>query len=475
MKVFETEIDLVSALSRLDWIIIFLTFGATWLAALYGARRHRDLPSEGKNAIVMGRRLTLPLFVATLVATWYGGIFGVTEIAFTQGIFNFVTQGLFWYLAYVVFAIYLAPKLRSSGASTLPELVEQRFGPKAQKLASYVNVVNVFPVAYVLSLGILVRMITGLDMPIAMLLGIVFILAYNAVGGFAAVVYSDFIQAIIMCISVGLVIFFSVTEVGGFTHLKESLPPHFFTINGGDSWSMTFVWGFIAFATLVDPTFYQRCFAATDIKVARNGILISTVIWCVFDLCTTFGGMYAASVIPQAAPREAYMIYALQVLPDGFRGFFVGGIFATILSTIDSFSYVAVNTLSHDMKFSRFFKLKHKWARQFLFSLLVLLASYFIAQYYDGSFKKIWKSMGSFAAGSLLVPIVGVMLFNRPVSEKRFVAAGIASILAILGFRTLQAQLGLFKDIDSLYVAMLVSLIGCYLLPEAIFRKRIST
>ena len=47
----------------------------------------------------MGRQLTLPLFVVTMVATWYGGIFAVNEITFNYGIFNFVTQGVFWYVA----------------------------------------------------------------------------------------------------------------------------------------------------------------------------------------------------------------------------------------------------------------------------------------------------------------------------------------------------------------------------------------
>ena len=50
----------------------------------------------------MGRKLTLPLFIATLVATWYGGIFGVAQIAFENGIYNFVTQGFFWYISRVL-------------------------------------------------------------------------------------------------------------------------------------------------------------------------------------------------------------------------------------------------------------------------------------------------------------------------------------------------------------------------------------
>lgn len=45
--------------------------------------------------------------VATLTASWYGGIFGVNEITFNYGIYNFVTQGVFWYAAYIIFALFM--------------------------------------------------------------------------------------------------------------------------------------------------------------------------------------------------------------------------------------------------------------------------------------------------------------------------------------------------------------------------------
>ncbi|HLD43896.1 MAG TPA: sodium:solute symporter family protein, partial [bacterium] len=81
--------------------------------------------------LIMGRSLGLTLFVGTLVSTWYGGIFGVTEIAFNQGIYNFVTQGFFWYLTYLIFAFCLVDKIRQYEAITLPELIKKMFGPRA--------------------------------------------------------------------------------------------------------------------------------------------------------------------------------------------------------------------------------------------------------------------------------------------------------------------------------------------------------
>ena len=72
----------------------------------------------------MGRYLTLPMQVATLVATWYGGLFGVTAIAFEQGLYNFIIQGVFWYITYIIFALWPVEKIRSKPTATLAELVD---------------------------------------------------------------------------------------------------------------------------------------------------------------------------------------------------------------------------------------------------------------------------------------------------------------------------------------------------------------
>ena len=95
----------------------------------------------------MGRQLTLPLFVATLVATWYGGIFGISEITFNYGIYNFVTQGIFWYAAYLIFAFFITDKIARYNSMTLPDLTGQMFGPKSAKVSAVFTFFYITPVA----------------------------------------------------------------------------------------------------------------------------------------------------------------------------------------------------------------------------------------------------------------------------------------------------------------------------------------
>ena len=107
---FKSALNLSETITRLDWIVFSLVAVVTTLAVVFGhlRKRNRSLASGATviDLLLMGRQLTLPMFVGTLVATWYGGIFGVTEIAFSKGIYNFITQGLFWYVAYIIFALF---------------------------------------------------------------------------------------------------------------------------------------------------------------------------------------------------------------------------------------------------------------------------------------------------------------------------------------------------------------------------------
>ena len=98
MKDFSPNINLTGQLGSLDWPVFFIILAITYLSVLYGLKNQSTSSKNTVSALdhlIMGRKLTLPMFVATLVATWYGGIFGVTKIAFNQGIYNFITQGVF--------------------------------------------------------------------------------------------------------------------------------------------------------------------------------------------------------------------------------------------------------------------------------------------------------------------------------------------------------------------------------------------
>lgn len=449
----------------LDYTVFIAVLFLTVFFVLYGNYKRKNSGDKLVDYMLMGRRLTLPLFVATLGASWYGGIFGVSEITFNYGIYNFITQGVFWYIAYIIFALFMVDKIKKYQSLTLPEMAGQMFGKKAHKTCAVFTFFNVLPIAYVLSLGVFLHLCFGISTFWGMVIGTGFVCLYASWGGLRAVVYSDAVQFSVMCLSVLLVLIFSVKTFGGLTFLKASLPAEHFSITGGHSYFNLAVWGFIALATLVDPAFYQRCFAAKDGKTAKKGILICTLIWLCFDICTTGGTLYARALIPNAMPKDSYFIYAIQLLPAGLKGLFVAGILSVILSTLDSFLFIASNTIAYDLLKN---KIKNKLLANQIFFIIIAALAIGLSIFFDGSFKKIWFVLGSYMSACLLVPLIMGHIFPKKISDKTFTFSVITSAVLLTLWDIFKNQTFL-AQIDGFYIGVLTNLL---LLSIAVYRNK---
>ena len=99
----------------------------------------------------------------------------------------------------------------------------------------------------------------------------------------------------------------------------------------------TLAWFLIAIWTLVDPGFYQRCYAAIYERVAKYGILISILFWLIFDFMTITAGLYSRAIFPELEqPLMAYPVLAEVVLPKVAKGLLYIGMLATIMSTLNT-------------------------------------------------------------------------------------------------------------------------------------------
>ena len=173
---------------------------------------------------------------------------------------------------------------------------------------------------------------------------------------------------------------------------------------------------------------YQRCFAAKSPDVARRGILLSTCVWIAFDICTTTGAMYARATMPEAASGTAYFTYALGLLPMGLRGLFVAGILCTVLSTLDSYLFVASTTLAHDLG-PRSLREK-RWFHGVCLAGVAGTSLLFV-EAFEGSIRQAWKLLGSYSAASLLLPVMLGYALPKRISDRLFVGAALSSAAAI--------------------------------------------
>ncbi|MDP2361137.1 MAG: sodium:solute symporter family protein [bacterium] len=337
------------ATSPLSLAIILVCALGVPAAGFWAARSRIGGAEAGLDYLSLGRRLSLPAFVATLVCTWYGGILAVGEYTWTWGLVNWLALGFFYYVFAALYAVFLAQRVRHSRALSIPEEIARRHGRPAGRVAALFTLVMVSPAPHILTTALILGALSGLPLALTLPLTLVLVVAYVWQGGLRSVVVTDVVQFALMFTGFALALGWLMTEQGGLAWLAGRLPSGHLAIPGGLSWSTIVLWGFVAMWTLVDPGFHQRVAVARDVPTARRGIWISIACWFAFDALTTGCGLYARALLPDLEhPVKAFPLLA-GMLPPVVQGLFVGGMLATVLSTLDSLCFLSGSTFARDL------------------------------------------------------------------------------------------------------------------------------
>ncbi len=391
-------------LSWLDLLPLAIYLAILVAIGLWGLRWRAK---SQESLILAGRQLTLPAFVASLVSTWYGGILGVGEFSYKYGLSNWLVFGVPYYMAAAIFAMFIVRRARSSPEMTIPDRLFKSYGPAAAAAGSSVLVIVTLPVANALMLGILGHQLFGVPVWIGIICGVVFSVFHVMTGGFRAVVWTDILQFSLMYLGFIILFAFAAVKLGGLIYLQSHLPQTHFSATGGNPPGYIAIWYIIALTTLVDPAFYQRCFASKSVAVARRGIWISILFWFCFDFMTTSCGLYARALLPNLdSPVAAYPALAKELLPTGLLGLFFLSIVATVMSTVDSYIFLTGTTISHDLVW-RYKKFQDTRIKHFTVIGLTIsgLATIFIALSSE-SVVNIWHDFGSVGTSALLLPLM---------------------------------------------------------------------
>lgn len=456
-------------MASLDYTIIIVYLFALLLLGFYRAKKKSTTLEE---YVLAGRRLSLPAFVATLVTTWYGGILGVGEFSYNYGLANWLVFGAPYYLYALIFALLLAGRARESMLFTIPEQLQKNYGRPAGMLGALFVFLLSSPAPYVLMLGVLCQILWGWPLWLGVVVGTFFSMAYAFRGGFAAVVRTEILQFVLMYAGFAALLAFALAQHGGWDFLKTRLPPTHLTWHGGNQTQSILVWYFIAMSTLVDPTFYQRCFAARNEKVARRGILISVACWFIFDFLTTSAGLYARALLPGLGNAvQAYPQLGIELLPAGWRGLFYIAMLATIMSTIDGFAFQSAITIGKD--FLARFKKGASENQITAFTRAGLALTFILAvviALHAQSVVAIWYQLGTIVTPALLLPLASSFSPRWRMSPRfAFCAMVLSSGISLVWLW--QGQNGSYWwGIEPIYPGLLVSSI-CYALNLAFPEK----
>ena len=402
------------------------------------------------------------MFVATLVTTWYGNLLGVTEMAYKEGLVQWLTQGIFWYAAYVFFAFFIAKKIRESKLFTLPDQLEKFYDRKTAILGALINLIMLSPAAYILSMGLIFEIIFQIPLSQGLIIGSIITFIYTFRGGFKAVVITDMLQFFFMFLGLALIIPFAINKFS-LTELLANIPNSHLSLTGSYSWQIVLAWLVIASWTLIDSNFYQRCYSARDYKTAQRGILIATAFWFVFDFMVCLVGLFAFSAMPNLEPATALVGFANSVLPPIAKGVFFTGLLATVMSTLDSLSFSSAMCFTKDI-YQRIFKVtdttKVIFVNKITIAVVVLLG--IIVAINFQSLIKLMYYKASIGISGLLLPLLCGFFLKKKLNANSAFFSIIAGSSACIIWLILQKLYIISINFEAIFVGLLASSITMF-------------
>ncbi len=123
---------------------------------------------------------------------------------------------------------------------------------------------------------------------------------------------------------------------------------------------------------------------------------------------TTSTGLYSRAVLPGISqPVQSYPLLAEKVLGPGLKGVFYAALFATIMSTLNSFLFLSGTTIGRDF----IYKLNKNEDERKLkpYTILGLIISgilSIILAYFIPSVIEIWYTVGSFCIPGIILPVI---------------------------------------------------------------------
>lgn len=411
--------------------------------------------------LLAGRSLTMPMFVVTLVATWYGLVLGSGEMIYRHGLAMILCFGIPYYIAALAYAWWLAARIRQGRAATIPEQIGRMFGAPAAMATSLILVVLASPAPYVVMLGTMLAAYTGWSTIVSCTAVTVLSLAVVFRGGLSSDVRANAIQFVVMYAGFAVLVVACWLAYGPPTVLLSQLDPKFLAIPGSIGWQGIAVWWIIALQTFIDPTFHMRVAAAASPRIAQRGLVVSVGFWALFDVLQLIAGLYARAFVDVQRPLESYLALAGVVLPDGLRGLFLAGVVAAGMSTLSGYALVSGTVLGHDMYDAIRGTEPRRWSLRW--GLVVCGVTSIAVSAWIPSAIDIVMATASVAVPAFLLPLV--ISYVRPVRTRS--GLGLASILvpALLALVWMVCQrvtaAPFMTSIPAMVVGLLASVVMC--------------
>lgn len=447
---FEPMIRLEGSMKYTLWIGIGFYIVAVLLIGYLCSKRVKDV----SDFVVAGRRLPLWMATATLLATWFGAgsSMGVAATVYAGGIRDVLADPFAAGISLILAGIFIVGILRKMKCMTVTDVIQEKYGTGPSVYASLwlIPVYIGWLGAQVLGIGVLLNILTGIDILTAQLVGAAIVLIYTATGGMWAVTMTDVIQIALILAGLAVILPGAIGEAGGLEAVFHNpdvdyslLPPK--EAHGDFSQMVNYAgnWLIMGLGCMVGQDLMQRSLSSKNSKIAVSSSVMAGVFYLAIAIIPITIGLTAKILLPKWGIDEATFGGDLEnrVMPQiaiGILGnsspliltLFLSALISAIMSSADSSLLAASSLFVRNVLRPLFPKLPEKSLLPItrIATVCMLAISTFLAM----KVKSIYALMTSSWASQLVVvfmPVIAAIYIPR--SSKAAVWACMISSTAV--------------------------------------------
>ncbi|MBO4492384.1 MAG: sodium:solute symporter family protein [Lentisphaeria bacterium] len=411
-----------------------------------------------QDFLVAGRRLPMWMATATLLATWFGAgsSMGVAATVYSGGIRDVLADPFGASVSLILAGIFLVGILRKMNHMTVTDVIQSRFGAGPAIYASFwmIPVYVGWLGSQVLGLGVILNLLTGVDLLTAQLIGAAVVLIYTATGGMWAVTLTDVVQVALIVAGLVLIVPGAISEAGGFSAVFQNPDVDYSLLPAAEQRSSfsgivnyTGSWIIMGLGCIVGQDLMQRSLSSKDEKVAVSSSIMAGMFYLAIAIIPITIGLAAKILLPKWGITDAVMGGDLenQVMPRiavGILGnihpviltLFLSALVSAIMSSADSSLLAASSLLTKNVIQPLCPKLTdEKLLKVTRIAAVLLLA---LATFLAMKVQSIYLLMTSAWASQLVVVFIPVFaaVYCKNISSKAIWCSMICATTVWLGF-----------------------------------------
>lgn len=348
--------------TTLDTVVVVIYF-AILAVIIYGSSRN---VSSTKDFMIGGKRFGQLATMATQGASMKGSasLIGYAGGAWNSGVGVLFSSQCYNIGGWVAVMLGLARRLKKSAdhvdIKSVGDVFKHRYnGNRLARLCGGIAstwLALATMAGQLVAIGLLLYMATaqyGLTYPQCIVISGVVVIGCTIFGGLVSVIYTDVFQWFVMTPTIFFIIpLFCVLNgaTPGNVHALLSAEKYF-DLRPNIAWITLLISGLLT--SVADIVYLTRFISAKDEKTAVRGSsfgFLYTTLWA--GVVIVFGLAAAVIVTPGMVAKNDEVLYRLMgiILPSGFLGLFAAALFATTISTIDSYLHIAVVAVTVDIR-----------------------------------------------------------------------------------------------------------------------------